>query len=327
MVLAGYDTSNLVALYSGGVQCETCCEIGVPCTHCDVPTPLIVFVQIDGLVDFLEGLCLCIDYTPGVEPSKFEGIAADDVINNVIVECTQTGFDSCIWIGSITLDSATLKKYSDAGASCPLGPADCTGALLQTRKMCTLQFQVTRNAADIEVKVTVLGEDDPGDFPGSCGEEWHSQAVRETITCDGDACVCCEKEGLAAVARFWDGTNATVRTWSALCSTMHVNDVSAQAIVSDCGGDEERAEVAVTIHDSDDAVLENAHVEITLTGAVSDVVYADTNGSGVATYTSDCLCVNGTINVEVTNITKGGYLWDSDDDEESLTDSILMDCV
>ena len=36
MVLAGYDTSNLVALYNGGVQCETCCtpEGGFAGTDC-----------------------------------------------------------------------------------------------------------------------------------------------------------------------------------------------------------------------------------------------------------------------------------------------------
>ncbi len=324
MVTAAWDTSNLVAFYSGGVQCETCCNIGDPCTHCDVDTPKTIFVQITGAVDFLEGLCLCVDYPVGSAPSKFEGMAADDVLNDLIVECTQTEFDDCIWTASVALDAATLKTYT--GASCPLGPPNC-GTLGETRKMCWLFYEVTRNAADIQVKISILGEDTPGSELTNCEENWYDSAVRETVTCDGDHCICCEKEGGLVVARYWDLTGATIRTWSTLCDTMHVNDVSSQAIVSDCGGDEEKSEVTVIIHDSDDAVLANAHVEITLTGAVSDVVYADTNGSGVATYTSDCLCINGTINVEVTNITKGGYVWDSDDDEDSLTDSIVMDCV
>ncbi len=321
MVLAGYDTSNLVALYNDGVQCETCCEIGVPCTHCDVTTPLTVFVQIDGATDIFEGLCVCLDYAGGSKPSKFEGLAADDVLNNVIVECTQVS--ACRWVGSIILTGATLKTYG--GASCPLGPPDCTGGLLEIREICSLRFEVERHAANTEVLVLVLGQDTPGS--GNCGETWHSFGVFEFITCDGDQCVCCEKEGGLASGRFWDLTGATIRTWSALCATMHVNDVSASANAAGCAGDEEKIQVEVTIHDSADNPIDNVNVEITLTGAVSDIVHADTNGAGVATYLSDCLCINGTINVEVTNVTKGGFLWDPADDEDSLTDSILMDCV
>ncbi len=317
------NSSTLKLISKNGKLCTKCCNVGIPCTHCDVPTPLTVFVQIGGLVDFLEGLCLCIDYVTGSAPSKFEGIAADDVINNVIVECTQVS--ACRWVGFIILDAATLKKYS--GASCPLGPPDCTGSVLQTRKMCSLQFEVQRNAADTEVKVLILGEDDPGDFPPACGEVWHSQAVRENITCDGGECICCEKEGLAAVARYWDGTNATIRTWSLFCQTMHVNAVTASANAGGCGGDEEKIQVDVTIHDSDDNLLDNANVEITITGGVEDIVNVNTDAIGEAQYLSDCLCIDDTINIEVTNVTKGGFLWDPDDDEDSLTDSIIMDCT
>lgn len=320
MVTAAYDVSNLVALYKDGLQCTTCCLVGDPCEHCDVDTPATVFVQITGAVDYLDGLCLCLDFGGGSSSAKFEGLAADDVLNNVIVECTQQ--DSCLWVGTIDLDSATLKEYGIAG--CPGGAPDCTGGF-STREICSLRIEVTRNAANTDVKIIILGQDTPGS--GNCAEVWHSLAVWEVITCDGDHCICCEKEGGFVSGRFWDLTDATIRTWSILCDTMHVNNVAASANAAGCGGDEEKIQVDVTIHDSDDAVLENANVEITLTGAVDDVVYAETDAFGVATYLSDCLCINGTINVEVTNITKGAYIWDSDDDEDSLTDSIVMDCV
>ncbi len=324
MVTAAWDSSNLVAIYSGGVQCVTCCA-GDPCTHCTGSTPEKIYVQITGAVDSIEGTCSCMDAEPDNWSAKFEGMAADDVLNNVIVECTQTATDACKWVAWVPLDAATLKAYG----ICTPPASDCTGGYT-TRKICWLFYEVTRTATQTVVRIYLHGEEDPGDYnPAypilSCSTEWYF-AVTEGITCAGSDCICCEKEGGGA-AGYWDLTNATIRTWSERCDTMHVSTVVAVANPSDCTGDEERAVVTVTIHDSDDNPLDNAHVEIALTGAVTDVVYVDTDVNGIATYTSACLCVAGTINVEITNLTKGGYVWDSADDEDSLTDSIVMDCV
>ncbi len=327
MTSVAWDTSNLAVYFKDGAVCTSCCNAGDPCTHCDVTTPKTIFVQITGATDVFNGICGCIDFGGGIgsRSAKFEGMAADDVLNNNIVTCIQDDINPCIFRALVSLDAATLKRYSPACT-----PVDCTGAVVDTRKMCWLQYEITRLATQTQVHIFLLGEEDPGDYDPenpiiSCAIAWLS-IVNVFIPCDGPDCLCCEMEP-AGGSVFWDITNATVRTWSVLCPTMHVNNVVASANAAGCGGDEEKVQVDVTVHDSDDVVLENAHVEITLTGEVENVVYADTDAFGVATYLSDCLCINGTINVEVTNVTKGGYLWDSDDDEDSLTDSVDMDCV
>jgi len=194
--------------------------------------------------------------------------------------------------------------------------------------MCYVIYFVQRSAGSVRVQLQIAGEETPGS-----DEDWSkvncvtsfADGVDETIAAAGSECLCVEQEGGAEM--YWDMANGTIRVWSALCPTMHINDVSAFANAGGCGGDEEKIQVDITVHDSDDVAIDNARIEITLTGAVEDVVFADTDAFGDATYLSDCLCVNGTINVEVTNLTKGGYIWNSDDDEDALTDSILMDCT
>lgn len=317
MVLAAYDTSNLVALEKDGVQCETCCVIGEPCEHCDVATPKTIYVQVTGAVDLLEGACTTVFITgQGDVPAKYEGMAADDVLNNKIIELTQSIL-ACTWTEGVALSEATLKTYGEA--------EDCSGAVHETRGLCLFAYAVERKAATTALRIGIYGDEDAGwacEHPAQILWAW---AISVDMPCAGSACLCCELEGVGD--RYYDMSNATIRIWSDLCPTMHINSVVAEANPSDCGGDEERAIVTVRAHDANDDPIENAHIEITLTGEVSDVVYVDTDGDGIAVYTSDCLCVAGTINVEVTNLTKGGYVWNSDDDEDGLTDSIVMDCV
>lgn len=327
MVTAAWDTSNLVALYKDGKQCTSCCNIGVPCEHCDVVTPKKVFVEISGASDVIDGLCKCIVFGGNGTTSKFEGVAADDVINHVVFELTQS-VSECRWSNVFALDSATLKTYIRENCIPPPDPGDCTGDFIESRKMCWLGVRVTRNASTIDIRFQILGEEDPGQFnpeiPATCLTAWAEQT--EFVTCDGDACICCIEDG-GSLGLMYDFRNAIINTWSVFCPTMHVNDVSASAKTADCGGDEEKIQVEVTIHDEDDAVLENARVKITLTGGIEDIVYVTTDVTGVATYLSDCLCIDDTVNVEITRLTRGGYIWDPDDDEDSLTDSITMDCV
>lgn len=322
MVQAGYDTSNLVALYNNGVQCTSCCNAGIPCQNCDVVTPKTVILQITGATDRLEGVCVCTQFGGGLgtRSSKFEGISADDVLNDVLVECTQSISNPCVWSGTILLSSAILKGYIPGCI-----PLDCTGSST-IYNMCTIAVILTRNATTTRVRMVLLGDEDPGrDCADPAQIAWFV-LMNESIDCDGSSCMCCEKEG-GANGPYWDMGNATIRMWSVFCPTMHVFDVTALGNAAGCGGDEEKIQVDITIHDSDENLLDNAHVEITLTGGIEDVVYVDTDVSGKAQYLSDCLCIDDTIHIEVTNVTKGGFLWDPNDDEDSLTDSILMDCV
>lgn len=323
VALAGKNPSTLNALRSSsGKMCSSCCGVaGVPCAHCDITTPETVFVRITGATDSIEGVCFCSGiFGGGLDPVKVEGIAADDVLNDVVVELTQTGFDECIWQGYIVLDSATLTRYSDLG-SCPT--PDCS-SVSQTRKMCLLEFELTREATQLSLRIFLTGEDTPGDYPTSCSAQWFLKTT--AIACDGDDCICCELDG-GASGGLYDFSSAIISTWSALCGSMHVGSLDVSAEVDGCGGDEEVASVTVEVHDPDHNAVEDASVEITLSGAIEDVVYALTGAGGYATYTSACVCVNGTINVEVTGVTKGGVVWDEDGNDVGLTDSFVMDCV
>lgn len=316
MVTAGWNPSTLKSLYNSatGKACTGCCgdPAGANCNECDNTTPLYVYVKLTGVRDSLNGGCL-LEFPGDPGPFVFSASANNfpaSLVDNVVIRCTQSGSFPCSWFGflDITGAGATVDRYVHAK-----GPADCS-SFFNTINLSTITVEVTKLPAG---KVNVFYRIELANSFGS------------QLDCLAANCVCCSKEldGGGGDGQIWAFENGQVSVQSQFCSPLHVNELTTSLSTSGCAGSEEKITGVVTIHDENHDPLEGAFVTVNISGVGTQTMTETTDVNGEATFVGNCICESGTITMTIVDVTKEGFKWLENNDEDDLFSNETMSCI
>jgi len=189
------DESSLKLLISNGTLCNTCCNVGHPCTHCTpTVTPATLTLTLSGIVDCSH----CYPQFPSGS-IEFANIAANTLWNTEhVLAQLGSGGNACWWTKLWTPASAYTKVW---------GNADCTGVpgVQRTIHQVGIVVQRQNDRLDVEFQVQDTNTD------------WTAEGIVDgfQVLCDSGECTRCtggltNKQGCGPPFQLYDFTNVEV---------------------------------------------------------------------------------------------------------------------